>query len=113
MFPRAVMSRASTREWPRSLRKPCPARRSGKPHPRPWTRLVRTPKGREIHGKGITPDIIVEDANVEGDTQQPQRQSQRRLALPGDDLSDDPQLQKAIDVLKLQVKQGGKSVKAG
>jgi hypothetical protein len=33
--------------------------------------------------------------------------------LPGDDLSDDPQLQKAVDFLKTRGQQGGKSVKRG
>jgi carboxyl-terminal processing protease len=74
-----------------------------------------TPKGREINGKGITPDIVVEEpqppAAQEGE-QQPQK-SRRRSALPGDDLSEDPQLQKAVEFLKVQVKQGGKAIKAG
>lgn len=74
-----------------------------------------TPKGREINGKGITPDIVVEEpqppAAQEGEQQS--QKSRRRLALPGDDLSEDPQLQKAVEFLKVQVKQGGKAIKAG
>jgi carboxyl-terminal processing protease len=74
-----------------------------------------TPKGREINGKGLTPDIVVEEKTEKTDAaeQQPTRRSRRRLTLPGDDLSDDPQLQKAVEFLKVQVKKGGKSVKAG
>ena len=74
-----------------------------------------TPKGGEIHGKGITPDIVVEKPqeveNPEGE-QKPVR-SRRQIELPGDDLSDDPQLQKAVDFLKTQIQKGGASVKAG
>jgi len=74
-----------------------------------------TPKGGEIHGKGITPDIIVEKPqeaeNQEGD--QKTSRNRRNSELPGDDLSDDPQLQKAVDFLKTQVQKDGKSVKAG
>jgi carboxyl-terminal processing protease len=76
-----------------------------------------TPKGREIQGKGIAPDVVVEEpktsqAEEEQGKQTPQR-NRRQMALPGDDLADDVQLQKAVDFLKEQVKQGGKSVKAG
>jgi hypothetical protein len=35
------------------------------------------------------------------------------MELPGDDLTEDPQLQKAVDFLKTHKQQGGKSVKAG
>jgi len=74
-----------------------------------------TPKGSEIHGKGITPDIVVEKPqeveNQEGEQKSPR--SRRQIELPGDDLSDDPQLQKAVDFLKTRGQQGGKSVKAG
>jgi carboxyl-terminal processing protease len=80
-----------------------------------------TPKGGEIHGKGITPDIVVEKPQ-EADHQEGEQKSQgeqksprnrRQIELPGDDLSDDPQLQKAVDFLKARKQQGGKSVKAG
>jgi carboxyl-terminal processing protease len=76
-----------------------------------------TPKGREIQGKGIAPDVVVEEpktsqAEDEQGKQTPPR-NRRQMALPGDDLTDDVQLQKAVDFLKEQVKQGGKSVKAG
>ena len=74
-----------------------------------------TPKGREIHGKGIIPDIVVEEPTVEppaGGEQQPP-QGRRHMDLPDDDLSKDPQLQKAVETLKMQVKQPQKSIKAG
>ena len=74
-----------------------------------------TPKGGEIHGKGITPDIVIdrpqETENQEGE--QKALRSRRNIELPGNDLSDDPQLQKAVDFLKTQVQKGGTSVKAG
>src|SRR5256712_1936437 len=74
-----------------------------------------TPKGGEIHGKGITPDIVVERPQ-EAENQEGEHKtlrSRRNIELPGDDLSDDPQLQKAVDFLKTQVQKNGKSVKAG
>lgn len=77
-----------------------------------------TPKGSEIHGKGITPDIVVEKPQEtetpEGEqkSQQPPR-SRRNMELPGEDLSNDLQLQRAIEFLKTGNKQDGKSVKAG
>jgi carboxyl-terminal processing protease len=55
-----------------------------------------TPKGRSIHGKGITPDIIVEipkDPNPPKDRPLPS-------ADPLEDLKKDVQLQRALDVLK-------------
>src|SRR5256712_10841216 len=74
-----------------------------------------TPKGGEIHGKGITPDIVVEKPqeadNQEGEQKAPR--NRRQIELPGDDLSDDPQLLKAVDFLKTHKQQNGKSVKAG
>lgn len=74
-----------------------------------------TPQGGEIHGKGITPDVVVEKPQeVESqDNEQKATRSRRHIELPSDDLSDDPQLQKAVDFLKNQVQQGGKAVKAG
>jgi carboxyl-terminal processing protease len=76
-----------------------------------------TPKGREINGKGITPDIVVEEPQPpenekDGKTQASLRRS-HRLELPDGDLSHDPQLQRAVDFLKLQVKRSGKNVKTG
>jgi carboxyl-terminal processing protease len=74
-----------------------------------------TPKGREIHGKGIVPDIVVEEPPVEttaGAQQQPPR-SRQNLDAPDEDLSKDPQLQKAVETLKMQVQQHQKSIKAG
>ena len=83
-----------------------------------------TPKDREIHGKGIVPDVVVEDPPVEqeqptGSEQQPQGseqqppRSRRHMDVPDDDLSKDPQLQKAVETLKTQVKHPQKSIKAG
>ena len=57
-----------------------------------------TPKGRSIHGKGITPDIVVEipkDPN-------PPRERPLPSADPLEDLKKDVQLQRALDVLKTQ-----------
>ncbi len=74
-----------------------------------------TPGGGEINGKGITPDIVIEKpqetANQEGE--QKALRSQRNIELPGNDISDDPQLLKAVDFLKTQLQKDGKSVKAG
>lgn len=75
-----------------------------------------TPNGQMIHEKGIIPDIVVEEAKpepVEGEaaasTPRP-----RRSGLPDDDLSGDPQLQKAVETLKAEVKQSKKkAAKAG
>jgi carboxyl-terminal processing protease len=75
-----------------------------------------TPSGREINGKGITPDIVVEEAKPPEHTEEGKQetpQSRRHIVMPGDDPAEDPQLQKAIDFLKVQVKKGGKAVKAG
>jgi carboxyl-terminal processing protease len=76
-----------------------------------------TPKGQEINGKGITPDIIVEEAKTPQEKDEEGKQgvprNRRQISMPGDDPSDDPQLLKAIDFLKVQVKKGGKAVKAG
>jgi carboxyl-terminal processing protease len=74
-----------------------------------------TPKGRSIHGKGITPDIIVEGpkttaaaATPEAGTppapqpQQPQQKPGQPSVetKPADELKRDPQLQRALDLLK-------------
>ena len=54
-----------------------------------------TPKGRSIHGKGITPDIVVEA---------PKEPIMKERPLPSpdplDDLKKDVQLQRALEVLK-------------
>jgi carboxyl-terminal processing protease len=51
-----------------------------------------TPKGRSIHGTGITPDIVVEV---------PKETAQRPPALdPVEELKKDVQLQRALDVIK-------------
>jgi carboxyl-terminal processing protease len=84
-----------------------------------------TPKGREINGKGITPDIVVDEPQAAQDGEEEAKQgteqqgasqgtgrSRRQMPLPGDDIAEDPQLLKAVDFLKTQGKQGG-SVKAG
>jgi carboxyl-terminal processing protease len=55
-----------------------------------------TPKGRSIHGKGITPDIIVE---VPKETTAP-KERPLPSADPRDDLKNDVQLQKALEVIK-------------
>jgi carboxyl-terminal processing protease len=54
-----------------------------------------TPKGRSIHGKGITPDIIVEVPKEPAPKDRP-----LPSADPLDDLKKDVQLQRALDVLK-------------
>jgi carboxyl-terminal processing protease len=74
-----------------------------------------TPSGREIHGKGIIPDVIV-DKPQEVEAQEGEQKSQRsrrQIDLPGEDISNDPQLQKALEFLKSGTKQDGHSVKAG
>jgi carboxyl-terminal processing protease len=54
-----------------------------------------TPKGRSIHGKGITPDIIVELPKEPAPKERP-----LPSADPLEDLKKDIQLQRALDVLK-------------
>ena len=61
-----------------------------------------TPNGRSIHGKGITPDIVVEAPKpVAGQTPEavapPVGDEQARLM---DQLKKDPQMQRALDLLK-------------
>ena len=57
-----------------------------------------TPKGRSIHGKGITPDIVVELPK------EPVSQTPKERPLPSenplDDLKKDIQVQRAIEVIK-------------
>jgi carboxyl-terminal processing protease len=54
-----------------------------------------TPKGRSIHGKGITPDIIVEVPKESAPKERP-----LPSADPLEDLKKDVQVQRAIDVIK-------------
>jgi carboxyl-terminal processing protease len=54
-----------------------------------------TPKGRSIHGKGITPDIVVEVPKEPVTKDRP-----LPSADPLDDLKKDVQLQRALDVVK-------------
>lgn len=59
-----------------------------------------TPNNAEIHGKGITPDIVVElEPVIESDEPGSEPHSRRRMELPGEDLSGDTQLQEAFDFL--------------
>src|SRR3989440_10986553 len=55
-----------------------------------------TPKGRSIHGKGITPDIVVE---LPKETTPP-KDRPLPSADPTEDLKKDVQLQRALDVIK-------------
>ena len=61
-----------------------------------------TPKGRSIHGKGITPDILVEGpkttaVNTTGENPNP---TPPVVETPQEQLKRDPQLQRALDLLK-------------
>ncbi len=58
-----------------------------------------TPKGRSIHGKGITPDIIVEMPKPAAGEQAPPPITDEQARLQ-DQLKRDPQLQRAVDLLK-------------
>jgi carboxyl-terminal processing protease len=76
-----------------------------------------TPKGRSIHGKGITPDIIVEGPKTTAVAAQPEGGAPAPAPAPtptpapksgppsvetkpADELKRDPQLQRALDLLK-------------
>jgi carboxyl-terminal processing protease len=63
-----------------------------------------TPKGRSIHGKGITPDIIVEAPKEPAPKDRP-----LPSADPLEDLKKDVQLQRALDVLKTMKVMGERS----
>jgi len=58
-----------------------------------------TPKGRSIHGKGITPDIIVEMPKPAPGEQAPPPPVDEQARIQ-DQLKRDPQLQRAVDLLK-------------
>src|SRR5437667_962786 len=58
-----------------------------------------TPKGRSIHGKGITPDIVVQLPKPAAGEQAPPPILDEQARLQ-DQLKRDPQLQRAIDLLK-------------
>src|SRR6266542_4266447 len=57
-----------------------------------------TPKGRSIHGKGITPDILVEQPKVTAAPGEPPPPSGTETAP--EMLKKDVQLQRAVDLLK-------------
>src|SRR5918992_2236723 len=57
-----------------------------------------TPKGRSIHGKGITPDIIVEIPKEPAPKDRP-----LPSADPLEDMKKDVQLQRALDVVKAMI----------
>ena len=64
-----------------------------------------TPKGRSIHGKGLAPDILVEVPRVTAAAppaaEPPAKPSGPHVETkPQDDLKKDPQLQRALDLLK-------------
>jgi carboxyl-terminal processing protease len=64
-----------------------------------------------VIGTQIVVEKPQEVEHPEGDQKSPR--NRRQIELPGDDLTDDPQLQKAVDFLKTHKQQGGKSVTAG
>jgi carboxyl-terminal processing protease len=75
-----------------------------------------TPKGRSIHGKGITPDIIVEAPKVAAavpgvETPVP---TPPVSETPQEQLKRDPQLQRALDLLKaMKILDKGRPAPAG
>jgi carboxyl-terminal processing protease len=59
-----------------------------------------TPKGRSIHGKGITPDIVVEAPKVAATAAGGETPAPPAVVTPKEQLKGDPQLQRALDLLK-------------
>ncbi|MBI4589463.1 MAG: S41 family peptidase [Candidatus Rokubacteria bacterium] len=59
-----------------------------------------TPKGRSIHGKGITPDIVVEPPKVVAAAQPSEAAKPPAPSSPEDELKKDVQVQRAVDILK-------------
>jgi carboxyl-terminal processing protease len=59
-----------------------------------------TPKGRSIHGKGITPDIVVEAPKVAATATGGEMPAPPAVVTPKEQLKGDPQLQRALDLLK-------------
>lgn len=58
-----------------------------------------TPKGRSIHGKGITPDLIVEPPKLVA-AAQPTETKPAVQPSPDEELKKDVQVQRAVDILK-------------
>jgi carboxyl-terminal processing protease len=63
-----------------------------------------TPKGRSIHGKGITPDIVVEQPKLAAAAPPPSGEAPAAAPsandTPQEMVKKDPQLQRALDLLK-------------
>ncbi|MCI0545994.1 MAG: S41 family peptidase [Candidatus Rokubacteria bacterium] len=84
-----------------------------------------TPKGRTIHGKGVTPDIVVEGPKTTavvvapgegakpGDAK-PEAKPDPKPLTPAEELKRDPQLQRALDLLKaMKILDKGKPAPGG
>ena len=73
-----------------------------------------TPNNAEIHGEGITPDIVVELEPVTPVRRSRRRTAEpRRMELPGEDMTGDAQLQKAFDFLTSDAAAKKKAAQAG
>ena len=73
-----------------------------------------TPNNAEIHGEGITPDILVELEPVSpSDDPESELRSRRQMELPGEDMSGDTQLQRAFDFLTSDRTAKRKAAQAG
>ena len=73
-----------------------------------------TPNNAEIHGEGITPDIVVElEPVTPSDDPEEELRSRRRMELPGEDMTGDAQLQKAFDFLTSDAAAKKKAAQAG